>query len=484
MSADAGGIDTAALELFSDTTDSSLAEFHLIAGPYALIGYGSGGLNWAGSMTIGDGQIVGHDPGLPVGYVGTTFTVPGMPDTGYIQLSGDSGITHTVNFTVVAGSGTFNVGYSGFTYNGNAIIHAGNLDTDGTLAANSDTVVASQKAIKTYVNALLAANDAMVYKGAINCSTNPNYPAADAGHTYRVSVAGKIGGASGPNVEAGDILICNTDSTAADNHATVGANWNIIQTNVDGALTATAPTNHGVMLGAGTQALGVTAAMTDGQILVGQTSADPLPKTISGDVTVAASGAVTIANSAVTYGKMQNVSATSRVLGRKTSGAGDPEECTLSEILDFVGSAAQGDILYRDSSSWARLAASTVGTILRSGGSSANPAWAADIPQNSQSTAYTLVAADAGKHILHPSADTTARTFTIPANSSVAYPIGTALTFVNQNSAGVVTIAITTDTMRLAGAGTTGSRTLAANGVATALKVTSTEWIISGTGLT
>jgi len=107
-----------------------------------------------------------------------------------------------------------------------------------------------------------------------------------------------------------------------------------------------------------------------------------------------------------------------------------------------------------------------------------------NIPQNSQSTAYTAVLADAGKHLLHPSADTTARTFTIPANSSVAFAIGTALTFINQNAAGVMTIAITTDTMRLAGAGTTGSRTLAANGVATAIKLTSTEWIISGVGLT
>lgn len=106
------------------------------------------------------------------------------------------------------------------------------------------------------------------------------------------------------------------------------------------------------------------------------------------------------------------------------------------------------------------------------------------IPQNSQSAAYTLVLADAGKHILHPSADTTARTFTIPANSSVAFPVGTAVTFINQNAGGVITIAITTDTMRLAGAGTTGSRTLAANGIATAVKVTSTEWIISGVGLT
>ena len=107
-----------------------------------------------------------------------------------------------------------------------------------------------------------------------------------------------------------------------------------------------------------------------------------------------------------------------------------------------------------------------------------------NIPQNSKSADYTLTLADAGEQIFHPSADTSARTFTIPANSSVAYTIGTAITFINQNGAGVVTIAITTDTMRLAVDGTTGSRTLAANGIATCVKVTSTEWIISGTGLT
>jgi hypothetical protein len=106
-----------------------------------------------------------------------------------------------------------------------------------------------------------------------------------------------------------------------------------------------------------------------------------------------------------------------------------------------------------------------------------------NIPQNSQSAAYTLVAADAGKHILHPSTDANARTFTIPANSSVAYPIGTAISFVNMTSQ-VVSIAITTDTMYLAGTGTTGTRSLAQYGTATALKMTSTTWIISGAGLT
>lgn len=105
------------------------------------------------------------------------------------------------------------------------------------------------------------------------------------------------------------------------------------------------------------------------------------------------------------------------------------------------------------------------------------------IPQNSQSIAYTTVMADGGKHIYHPSADTTARVFTIDSNANVPYPIGTAITFVNATGAGTVTISIATDTMYLAGVGTTGSRTLVANGIATALKITATTWVISGTGL-
>lgn len=119
------------------------------------------------------------------------------------------------------------------------------LDTDGTLAANSDAKIASQKATKTYVDAIVAAQDAMVFKGVIDCSANPNYPAADRGHTYRVSVAGKIGGASGPNVEAGDILLCLTDGTASGDHATVGASWAIIQTNLDGAVIGPASATDG-----------------------------------------------------------------------------------------------------------------------------------------------------------------------------------------------------------------------------------------------
>lgn len=106
-----------------------------------------------------------------------------------------------------------------------------------------------------------------------------------------------------------------------------------------------------------------------------------------------------------------------------------------------------------------------------------------NIPQNSKSAAYTTVLADSGKHIYHPAADTTARTFTIDSNANVAYAIGTAITFINRTTQ-VVSIAITSDTMTLGGTTTTGTRSLAQNGVATAVKVETTEWLITGTGIT
>ncbi len=126
-----------------------------------------------------------------------------------------------------------------------AAIPTSYLDTDGTLAGNSDSKIATQKATKTYADQLIAAADAMVFKGVIDCSANPNYPAADRGWTYRVSVAGKIGGASGVNVEAGDLLLCLTDGTASGTQAGVGANWTIAQANIDGAVTGPASSTDG-----------------------------------------------------------------------------------------------------------------------------------------------------------------------------------------------------------------------------------------------
>jgi hypothetical protein len=104
-------------------------------------------------------------------------------------------------------------------------------------AGTNTTQIATTAYVVAEILARLASNDAMLYKGAIDASSNPNYPAGDAGDTYRISVAGKIGGASGPNVEVGDMIILHVDGSAAGTQAAVGANWDIIQTNIDGAVT-------------------------------------------------------------------------------------------------------------------------------------------------------------------------------------------------------------------------------------------------------
>jgi hypothetical protein len=100
------------------------------------------------------------------------------------------------------------------------------------------------------------------------------------------------------------------------------------------------------------------------------------------------------------------------------------------------------------------------------------------LPQNSQTASYTLALSDIGKMI-----NTTTGGVVIPANGSVAFPVGAAVSIFN-NSGSSQTISITTDTLRLAGTATTGSRTLAQYGLATVVKVTSTVWAISGAGVT
>jgi hypothetical protein len=100
-------------------------------------------------------------------------------------------------------------------------------------------------------------------------------------------------------------------------------------------------------------------------------------------------------------------------------------------------------------------------------------------PINTQNAAYTTLMTDAGKTLYHT--DAGAHTWTIDSNANVAYPIGTILTFINENGGGDVTIAITSDTLRWGGS--TGSRTLSANGVASAIKVASTVWRMTGDGI-
>lgn len=69
------------------------------------------------------------------------------------------------------------------------------------------------------------------FKGSTDCSANPNYPAASKGDFYLVSVAGKIGGASGIDVTAGDTYFALADN-AGGTQAAVGTSWTAIEGNI------------------------------------------------------------------------------------------------------------------------------------------------------------------------------------------------------------------------------------------------------------
>lgn len=84
--------------------------------------------------------------------------------------------------------------------------------------------------IKKYVDNIAETLNLLLYKGAINCSANPNYPAGLKGETYIVTAEGRIGGANGERVETGDFIICNTKNDGGTQE-TVGASWDIIQGN-------------------------------------------------------------------------------------------------------------------------------------------------------------------------------------------------------------------------------------------------------------
>lgn len=108
-------------------------------------------------------------------------------------------------------------------------------------SSSDDTTVPTSKAVWTAVFNGIAVADAMIYRGTIAGGSTGAYgaltPFANNGWTYKVTTAGKIDGKA---VEIGDMLICNTDGTSAatsSNYSTIADNWDVIQANIDGAVT-------------------------------------------------------------------------------------------------------------------------------------------------------------------------------------------------------------------------------------------------------
>ena len=157
--------------------------------------------------------------------------------------------------------------------------------------SSTNDQIPTAAAVWSAIGTGIGANDAMIFKGAINASANPNYPSGVTGDTWKISVAGKIGGASGVNVEAGDTIICVTDN-AGGTQATVGSNWTILQTNIDGAVTTGGAIAQGALvIGAGSSSVSTLPnAATAGWLLIGNTGTNSPTWTAPGSFTVQVGG--------------------------------------------------------------------------------------------------------------------------------------------------------------------------------------------------
>lgn len=217
------------------------------------------------------------------------------------------------------------------------------------------------------------------FKGSTDCSANPNYPAASKGDFYLVSVAGKIGGASGIAVEAGDSFFATADN-AGGTQAGVGSSWTVIQGNITSYL----PLSGG---------------------------------TLTGDLVVPAEA----------YGAGWD---------------GSNEVPTKNDVYDKIEAVVAGggysDEQAQDAVGGILTDSSTVAFVY----SDATPSITATVkglPVTTQSgTSYTAVLADANSYIQFTNGS--AVTFTIPTNASEAFAVG-AVIVIEQNGAGVVTIA-------------------------------------------
>lgn len=256
---------------------------------------------------------------------------------------------------------------------------------------------------------------------------------------YSVSVNSGVQGPAGANgvgitaanVVSGNLVLTYSNSAIVDVGTVVGANGAAGPTGANGATGATGPAGaNGVSV--------VSANVATGNLII------------------------TLSNSAIV----------------------DAGNVSVSNAAYLGGVAAASYLVTNTAINTGNV--SVTGNITLTGNLTGNTAGFAigylDVPQNYTNTSFTIALTDRGKHIY--TANGTSQTITIANNSSVAFPIGSAISIVSQG-AGTITVARGTGvTLYLAANNTNADRTIASYGMATILKVATDTWFINGAGVT
>jgi hypothetical protein len=402
----------------------------------------SGSLTLTGTLVVangGTGQTTFTNGQVLVGKTdGTLAKTTLTAGSGITITNGDGSVTIASS----AGGGTvtsvaLSGGSTGLTVSGSPITTSGTITLAGTLAlANGGTGAATASGARLNLGA--AASGSALSSG-ITMSTGRMIGRTTTG----AGAFEEISAGNGLSLSGGSLFLFGniTSTSLFMNTARI-----LGRTSAGASFIEEITIGSGLSLSSGTlSATGGGGTVTSVDLSGGTTglTVSGSPITTSGTITLA--GTLAVAN----------------------GGTGATDAAGARAALSAAASGANTDITALDQDI----------TITATGTITASTIGFRGIPQNAQTGAYTLVLADAGKHISN-----TTGGFAIPANGTTAFPVGTTVVLFN-DSASSQNVTITTDTLRLAGTASTGTRTLAGYGLATCVKVASTVWVISGAGL-
>ncbi len=309
-------------------------------------------------------------------------------------------------------------------FNGSEYDNSVGIDTDGTMAANSDAKLPSQKAVRTLVNATLAG---LSWKQAVRVAT---------------TAAGTLAS----DYENGDtvdgVVLATGNRILVKNQA--------------------APAENGIYVvaasGAPTRATDADSAgeLVNASVFVSE-------GTVNADTqwTCTTNATIVVGTTALTFAQFISSSYNDEA-ARDAIGAMLADSSTIDVTYNDAGDVMTLEVIQTDTDADA---IGFRGAPLIGGG-----------PLNAD---HTFALADSGKTAYHT--DATIRTYTIPANGTVSFVVGTVIIISNENGAANISLPITTDTLRWGSS--TGTRTIAPNGTATLLKVAATTWRLTGDGI-
>lgn len=352
--------------------------------------------------------------------IDVSTSVTGATQASNITFTPTGGIQSTNVQAALAELDSEKIGASGATITGELLI-----GTTGALAFEGST----DNAYETYLAATDATADRTITLPDVSGTV---ITTGDTGTVTSAMLAGSIAFSKLATLTSGNILVGSSGNVATS----VAVTGDVTITNAGvTAIAAGAIINADVSASAAI-AFSKLASLSSGAMLVGNSSNVATAVTMSGDVTISNTGVASIASGAIVDA---DVNASAAIAGSKIS-------------PDF---GAQN--------------VTTTGTISDSKGNLRS------IPQNAKTSAYTLVAADAGKHI-----SITTGGVTVPAS---VFSVGDAVTIYNNSGSSQTITEGGSVTLREGGTANTGNRTLAQYGLATLLCVAADTFVISGAGV-